>query len=396
MSVFRKALLGSALLAGLALAPGSARGQSLLGTRGLGLPLDALDARSRALGSEGVGLLGGNLVPSDLASATGLLIPTVNFTMQPHWGSGSLDGESLSSQGMRFPLLGLAYPVGRLNGMATLTFGSYMDQRWEVEESGTAVLDGVPTPVTNTFRSEGGIASLTVGWAQRVGTSLSVSLSAGLHTGSVTRTYQRAFDSLAVTTPDFIPFSDGGKWRYNGPTASIGVVWDPTRFLRFGGSASWSGDLDAEPTQDTQGLAASYTLPTVYRLGASGVLTPGLSVNLGMSYADWTTTQGGLDPETVVGGVWSFGGGVEWQASGIGARTLPLRLGVRRSELPFYFDGVAPTELLLSGGVGLNFTQADQFVLAGVDLALERGSREAGPLKEDFWRGSMTFRVSGW
>jgi hypothetical protein len=280
--------------------------------------------------------------------------------------------------------------------MVTLTFGSYMDQRWEVEESGTAVLDGVPTPVTNTFRSEGGISALTLGWSQRLNRSVAVSLSAGLHTGSVTRTYQRSFDSLAVTTPDFVPFSDGGKWRYKGPTASVGAVWDPAEFLRLGGSATWSGDLDAEPTKETKGQAASYALPTVFRLGASGVLTPGVSLSLGMSYADWTTDQGGLAPGTVVGGVWSFGGGIEWQASGLGNRTLPVRLGLRRSDLPFSFDGKAPTEMVYSGGLGLNLTQADEFVLAGVDLSVERGKREAGSLSEDFWRGTMTFRVSGW
>ncbi len=378
------------------LLPGAATGQSLLGTRGLGLPLEALDARSRALGSEGVGLLGGNLNPTELASATALLIPTVNFTLQPHWQSGTLDGESMSSQGMRFPLLGIAYPVESLNGMVTLTFGSFMDQRWEIQESGTEELAGVPTPVTNTFRSDGGIAALRLGWAQRFGSTLSVAVSGGLHTGSVTRTYIRTFDSLAVPSSELIPFTDGGKWRYSGPTAALGAVWDPVQFLRLGGSVTWSGDLEADPSSDTSGEGASYAIPTVFRLGASGVLTTRLSLTVGMSYADWTSTEDGLNPETVGGGVLSYGGGVEWAASGFGDRTLPIRLGIRRADLPFLFSGEQPAETVYSGGFGLNLTQAEQFVLAGIDFAIERGSRTAGILDETFWRASMTFRVSGW
>jgi hypothetical protein len=396
MSSRRLARFGSAFLGTLLLIPGVLSAQSILGTRGLGLPLEPMNARARALGSVGVGLLGGNLNPMELASSTSLLIPTVNFTLQPHWGSGSLDGESLDSQGMRFPLIGLAYPVSELNGMVTLTFGTFMDQRWKIQEQDTEVLDGVPTPVTNTFKSEGGIAALKLGWAQRLGPSLSVAVSAGFHTGSVTRTYIRTFDSLAAVTPEMVAFTDGGKWQYGGPTAGVGAVWDPSDFLRFGGSITWSGELDADPSDETKGERASYAIPTVFRLGASGVLTPRLSMTLGMSFADWTSTEDGLEPGTVAGGVWSVGGGLEWEGSSFGSRTLPIRLGVRRSDLPFLFGGDQPTETVLTGGFGLNLTQAEQFVLAGVDLAVERGRRKAGALSEEFWRGSVTFRVSGW
>lgn len=385
-----------ALLPVSLLAPRALLGQSLLGTRGLGFPVEAVDARARALGTAGVGLLGGNLNATELASATGLLLPTVNLTFQPHWGSGSLGEESIRSRGTRFPLLGLAYPLVGLNGMVTLTFGSFMDQRWEVEEEGIVELGGVQTPVTNTFKSDGGIAELRLGWAQRVGASLSLSVSAGIHTGSVTRTYLRSFDSLTASSPEILPFSDGGKWTYHGPMGSFGAVWDPVEFLRLGGSVTWSGDLDAEPSGQTEGEAASYALPTVFRFGASGILTPRLSLTLGMSYADWTANQGGLDPETVAGGAWSFGGGLELLGSGLGGRTMPIRLGMRRTSLPFRFDDAQPTETAFTGGLGLNLTQAEQFILAGVDLAVERGSRKAGDLKEDFWRGSVTFRVSGW
>lgn len=397
MTAFLRARFGTVLLGIALLAPVPLAGQSLIGSRGLGLPMHAANARARALGGEGVGLLGGNLNPADLASSTGLLIPTVNFTMQPSWGTGVVGGESLTAKGTRFPLLGIAYPVGTLGGMVTLTFSSVMDQRWEAVEEGTEILEGIEIPVTNTFKSSGGIAAFTVGWAQRVGRTLSLAVSAGLHTGSVTRTYAREFDESPLLTDEIIPFKDGGKWQYQGPKLGIGASWDPFSVLRVAGSLDWSGDLDAKPTSDTRGAGESYAIPTVFRLGASGILTPRLSLNLGMSYSDWTAPEGkGLEPGTVAGGVWNLGGGLEWDASGLGGRTIPIRLGVRRSDLPFLFRAEKPREFAYTGGLGLNLTQADRFVLAAVDLAVERGNREAGDFKEEFWKGTITFRVSGW
>jgi len=61
------------LLAASLAVPELLAGQSLLGTSGLGFPLEAVDARARALGTEGVGLLGGNLNPTELAQAMELI-----------------------------------------------------------------------------------------------------------------------------------------------------------------------------------------------------------------------------------------------------------------------------------------------------------------------------------
>lgn len=396
MSYLSRIFRRIALLVILLVPGGVLSAQSILGAQGLGLPLEPMDARARALGSVGAGLFGGSLTPLDPASAVGLLIPTLNLTVQPYWGSGSWDDQNLDGRGTRFPLLGLAYPVGALQGMVTLTFGGYMDQRWEAEVQGTEELNGVPTPVTNTFRSEGGISSLSLGWAQRLGARFSVAVGAGYHTGSVTRTFFRGFDSLTAGSASVSGYRDGGRWQFGGPIASLGATWNPAEFLRISGSMTWNGDLDAEPSEDTRGAPATFQLPTEYRLGASGALNSDLTLTLGMAFADWTPSEEGLSSEEVVDGAWTFGGGLEWDALRLGARTLPFRLGLRRATLPFLLSGEEPTESIISGGIGLNFTQAQDFILAGVDLALEKGTREAGSFSEDFWRGTLTVRVSGW
>jgi hypothetical protein len=396
MSAFNRHLVRGLLVTALFLIPAPGMAQSILSTQGLGFPLEPLDARSRSMGSVGTGLFGGALAPLDPASATGLIIPTVNLTLQPYWSEGTMGGEVVEGQGMRFPLVGLAYPVGTLRAMVSLTLGGYMDQRWEVSTKGTDVVAGETIHLTNLYRSEGGVSTIRVGWAQMVGRTLSLSAGVGYHTGSVTRTYIRGFDSLSVKTAQIKAYSDGGKWKYGGSTGSVGAVWDPVELLRLSGSITWNGSLEAEPSDVTEGAAATYELPVEYRVGASGVLTSRLSLTFGMSYADWASSPDGLGEESVVGAIMSFGGGLEWEGRGFGSRTLPIRLGLRRSDLPFQLDGESPIETILSGGLGLNLTQADEFVLAGIDFGLERGKRETNAFSEDFWRGTMTFRVSGW
>jgi hypothetical protein len=388
-------VLAAVVTLSLSLLPGPLAGQSLLSTQGLGFPLEPLDARSRALGSMGLGLSGAALLPTDPAAAAGLRIPTVNISVQPLWGEGDLEGDGLESRSTRFPLMGLAYPVSELRGMVTLTFGGFMDQRWEVEEERTLSLGDTTTQVTDIFKSDGGVSAVRIGWSQRLRDNLSVGLNVGTHTGSVRRTFIRSFDSLAVSE-GIQPFRDGGKWQFSGLTGSVGVNWNPSTLLRVAGSVTWSGDLDAEPGDDTKGEAATFALPLQLRVGASGLLTPRLILHLSASRSDWGENDNGLQGEAVEGPVWGFGGGVEWEGPTWGARNFPLRLGYRYAELPFLFQGAEPSETAFSAGLGLNLTRAENLILAGMDLGVERGERDAGILSETFWRGTVTFRVAGW
>jgi hypothetical protein len=334
-------------------------------------------------------------MPTDPASAAALVVPTVNLTFQPHWGSGSLGNGGLETQGTRFPLIGIAYPVTAVRGMVTLSFGGMMDQRWELRRERTVDLAGEPTPATDVFKSDGGVSALRVGWAQNVGDNLALAVAVGTHTGSVTRTFVRSFDSLAVGT-QVVAFTDGGKWQFSGLTTSLGFRLRAFDLIHLGGTVTMSGDLEADPSAQTKGSAATYSLPAEFRLGVTGVLTPRLSLHVGGSYANWEPSDDGLEPESLVGGVFSYGGGLEWAGPGPGDRTLPIRFGYRRTEFPFRFDESDPVESTFSGGLGLNFTQVETVVLAGVDLAIERGTREAGSLSETFWRGTLSVRVASW
>ena len=53
------------------------------------------------------------------------------------------------------------------------------------------------------------------------------------------------------------------------------------------------------------------------------------------------------------------------------------------------------TESAITGGLGMNLLESEDLLLARADFGLERGKRDAGSFSEDFWRLSVTLRVTG-
>lgn len=366
--------------------------QSLFGAKGLGMPIEPLDARARALGSPGVGLLGPSLNPTDLASAARIYLPSAQLTLQPHWVTGELSGQPVDNKGTRFPQIGLSYPVPSASGTVVLHFGSFLDQRWEVLQESEEVLLGSPYPVTDKFLSEGGVSTVQVGWAQRLGDDLSLGVGLGTRMGNVTRSFLRTIEAGGDFTT--VPFRTGGEWQYSGMTAALSFQWDPISALRFGGAVNWSEDLKARSTEvQPFNRTETFALPLEIRFGASGILTPRLAITAGFSYADWESSNEFLPPESLVGTIWSYGGGLEWAGPRWGVRNFPFRLGYRQSALPFTFDGEEPKENVLAGGIGMNLIPQELGFVGAIDVGVERGSREAGALSESFWRASLTFRV---
>ena len=385
-----------ACLTVLALAvPASASGQSLFNAAGLGVPADAADARTRALGGVGLGLKGPVLLSSDPAAAADFLLPSVTLTAQPSWVDfgRSDNGEAGSFQGTRFPAMGIAYPT--LKGVvASLSFESVLDQRYEASWASTVNFGSTPVEVRDEFVSIGGVSQLRVGLARRLSRGLSVGVSASRYTGSVTRRLVRDFGA-GVDTTVVEPFQAGGFWGYSGMALTGGAALDVGTVARIAGSVTWSGGLDATASDDTEGDSRSYDLPLQFRIGATAILAPGLSLNAGLSTADWSTLNTGLIPPTSGSAVTSFGAGVELARARVLGRNAPLRLGYRRTELPFAMGSGTPVETVWTGGLGLNLSQIGELVMAGLDLSVERGDRSDSLLDERFWRGTLTVRVSG-
>lgn len=372
--------------------PAPAAGQSLLSAGGLGTPIEALDGRSRALGSVGVGLSGGAVLPTDLTRAQSLFVPTFTFTLQPTSGTVTRDGIESQIEGTRFPLLGVAYPVGTL-GVATLSYGGFLDQRWKAENTTTLELAGESVDATDAFESSGGVAVARLGFTRAVTQGLVLAASVGVYTGRQTRVFTRTLDADQVgATLD--PFVTRAQWKMHGNALSIGAMWDPAAFLRVSGSIAMSGDLEATPTNETEGGPRTFGLPAEIRLGASASLTPVIMATFGFSTANWSGA--GIDGEDVrsPGTVRSFGGGLEWTGIDFWGRGLPIRLGYRRTELPFGIGTEDPVEKVFAAGFGWNLMETEAILIAALDFAVENGTRDAGSISEAFRRYTVSLRVA--
>lgn len=371
--------------------------QSVSAGDGLGAPLQPLDARSRALGSVGIGLRGDRLVPTDPAALADLGIPSVTFTLQTSWADvlESEGAEPGTFQATRFPVIGVAYPVFGI-GVFSLSFSTVLDQEWRVGEERRVDLgqSGGQARVTDRFTSEGGLGTVRIGFARRLNRTFSVGGTFGAYTGDVSRVFARTFDSIDAVSA--VPaFTVGGQWRYSGLVTSLGGAADFGEIFRVSGSYAFGGSLGANPTDDTDGGEESFPMPDDLRLGASALLAPELSINAGLQRSDWSGT-GELYDESEGYSALTWGTGLEFTGARLLGKPSALRVGYRSGGLPFAPTGSdSPSESVWSGGVGLDLFQAGPVVIAASDFTLERGSRTIGALTEEYWRFALSVRVSG-
>jgi hypothetical protein len=385
-----KRVFGIALTALSVAVPLSA--QSLFNAAGLGIPLEALEGRARAMGSMGIGLPGGGFAPTDPAALARLSVSTGIMAAQPSWVDYATEsGASGSFNGQRFPLLGIAYPL--LGGMASVQVGSFMDQRYQATTTGSVDVSGLTVPFSDTFVQDGSVSTLNLGYARVLNRNWSVGVSVGRYAGGVDRTLTRTYGDEETTDVD--EYIEAGTWTYRGFSVTVGGAWQVGSTVRVAASAEIPTKLDAEASDDTRGIDRTYALPLQLRAGASAAVAPGIVVTASGLLSDWSDTQ-----EDLVGGGRSdradgFGVGVELSRARLLGFDAPLRFGFRQSTLPFWLQNDDVTERIYSGGLGFQLNSSDTVVLAGVDLAVERGSRFGGGLTEDFWRLTISLLASG-
>ncbi len=384
-----------AWIAGLVLAAtaGPLGAQSLFNAAGIGLPMEAVDGRARALGSLGLGLPGTSLLPADPASPARLLVPGGLMVVQPSWVDLTRDGVTGHRyfRGSRFPLFAASYPLFR--GMASVQATSVLDQAYGGERTLTVDFAGTPVQAVDRFNQNGAVSALSAGYARMVSPSTSVGVTVGRYAGSVLRTLERTFTDSTIVN-QVIPYRSGGSWSYSGYHITAGVSTDAAPFLRVAASATYSTELEADPVGGTAGAERRFHIPLQLRLGASSQLAPGLTLAASASYADWSDTQGDLLGGEA-GAATSLGAGLELTQARFFGRTTPLRLGFRRRGLPFALEGGGALEQTFSGGFGLALNQTNEIVLAALDVGVEKGNRTTGSYREDFWRATLSLRVSG-
>jgi hypothetical protein len=387
----------SCILVGVGLtfasAVASVDAQSLYNAAGLGVPVEALDGRARALGNLGIGLQGGSFMPTDPGALGRLSVSTGVMAAQPSWIDYEVDGVAGSIQGTRFPLLGLAYPL--LNGMMSVQIGSVLDQRYTATTTGLIDIGTGPVPKTDEFEQTGSISNVNFGFSRMFGEHLSGGVTLGRYTGSSVRSLTRTYGDDTVTLEDVDAYEERGEWSYGAYSFTAGAALDLGSSTRIAASVQVPSQLDATATDETRGSDRSYRLPVQYRVGASISLGAALVLTGSAQLADWAGAQDGLVGAAFAGKTNGYGVGVELSRARVLGKNAPLRFGFRRTGLPFSFDEGGATERVISGGFGLELNRTGNIVLAGVDLAIERGRRSGVGLEEKFWRATISLLASG-
>jgi hypothetical protein len=368
--------------------------QSILAAGGLGAPIEGVDSRARSLGSVGIGLSGFSFYHFDPAGAAGARAPLIQASLQPSWGEFTQSDSTQSTHASRFPHLAIGYPVND-NATVLFTYSGVLDQRWRMFSQRDLPLSGQAVTVSDEFLSDGGLAVVNLGWAQRLGEKWAVGATIGYHTGNLVRSLTRTFDAgdLGVNVD---PFVQVGTWQISGPAATASVRWDPVPAARIGLGVEWAGDLEISPTNGTTLGGQTAEVPIRFRIGGTGSLTPDLDLMASVSYANWDGQGGsGLGAEARSSAEINYGVGLEFTGFGFLDRTMPLRIGYRHADYPYTFSQSEAQESQFAFGLGYVFAAIDEYALASLDLGAERGKRTAGSLEESFWRATFTLRLSG-
>jgi hypothetical protein len=395
----RRVLIVLSLLS--AAAPAGA--QSLFGMRGLGVPVDPIDPRARALGSLGTGLLGLNTSLVNPADLAGIRRRGVSATLQPFFGSAELGGLTDNVEGTRFPLIQIMYPA-RERLVVSLGYGGFLEQSWAVSSNSQEIIGGQPVATSELVSARGAVAQARVSAAYDVSPSVAVGVAAGVYTGDLEREVTRTFPD---TANEFVGFTRLTSWDYRGYLGSLGVRLDPSRATRIAAALTWSSNLDAEP--DSGGVVVhTYELPLRFVVGGSALIAPRLLATASAQYSGWSDAADYAPPGTPVGTrmpgrpAWEFGAGVEWERLRTAGRVFPLRLGYRYAQLPFHLTTDEPAnEWAASLGLGLRLAGDDFGPLAVADFGLERGRRSGwdgnaiGALTENYWRFSASISLFG-
>jgi hypothetical protein len=378
--------------------PSSLAGQSVLGSSGLGMRLEPLDATQRALGGVGVTTRTATVIPGNPVVSLDILAPTITFTAQPHWGEYTVGADKGNFRGTRFPVLAFAYPLGTA-GVFTLTSGSQFDQNWSVESRDSVDVGGGSLGVTDRFLSDGSIVAIQAGMARRLSPTLALGATVGVYRGGLSRGFSRTFDAeqadtLSLSSP-IDRFQATGEWTHSGPLASLNVSWEPSTSLQVGATVGWGGTIKVNPREGTEVVDREVSVPLEFKVSTIVVLSSALALNAGVASSNWTDLGDPSVDQVAGGSVLSYGAGVEWDAMNLWAGGLPLRFGFRRSKLPFLFLGREVKERAISAGFSVVMAQALDIPLAALDLAIEVGNRESGDFKESFGRVTVTTRVGG-
>jgi hypothetical protein len=377
---------GAAVLAAALSLAGPAQAQSVLSARGLGFPLDPVDARARGLGGLTTGLAEPHFSLINPAAVAGLPAAGLSVTFQGDGIDSRSPDATQSFSTSRFPAIQAVFPFGP-RFVGSLGYAGVLDQSWSASQVDSVDLAGERREVTDTFLSRGGTARFRIGGAYRLLDRVDVGLALDLYSGALR-------DSTRRTISGLDPDSIGTAYNWQGVGYSAGARWRGNA-LSVSAAVSGGGDLTAE-AQDTTGVSKSYGMPLTADVGASARITQRALAAVSLRWAQWSAVDEALEgTEENARDVMQLSGGLEYDGLRFAGRPLPVRLGGRFAQLPFRFDPDAEfaDERAVTGGVGIVFGAGAAALNLSGELG-QRGASSAG-LVEDFWRVSLSLALLG-
>ena len=379
-------------LAGLLLlmmAPGLAAQMPATGL-GLGYPVPSLDARAAAMGGTGLGFIGGSLSGRNPADLRGFRRPTLGLTYAPEAISVESPGGSQTTGRSRLAIVQAAVPIR--SWTFGLGFASGLDQDWGVILQDTLESSFGTFPYDERREHDGGVSKVTLSGAREFG-RFSVGIDGSILTGSLRQSFIRTFEpSLEDPTLDIGLAGGDARFSWSGLQVRGGAATQLGSRVRLSGVIGWTSDLKA--TRDTVGDASDYkfSMPFEWAIGGTAQVTTGLLASAALGFSGWAVTNEDLNSSSAANVLW-YGLGIEYIGFELFGAGLPLRAGVRRSDLPFYLVGTEQlTETAGTFGIGLEVGGG----LASFDLAVEIGTRgdlETSLVQESFRRLSISMAL---
>jgi hypothetical protein len=374
--------LGALAALAFAVQAGGAQAQSVLSSRGLGYPIEPVDARARGLGGVALGLPEATFALVNPAGPVGLATAAISVTFQPDQFDATAGTQATSGTTARFPAIQAVFqPRPRVT--LTAGYGAFLDQNYRASRTDSITLSTGRVPLEERFRSQGGIARFRGGIGYRVGQRLAVGLAVDAFTGAVRDTSQTLIVGLNPATSATVV-------TYTGTGLSAGMRWAPVEAFSVAAAVSGGGKLNASPDDSTV-AERDYSLPVTLDVGASARVTGHTLLAASARWAGWSAADDDITNRGGARDALNLSGGVEYDGFTLLGQTLPLRLGARMARLPFRWMGPEtefPDERALTAGIGARLGRG----AALLDAAVERGSRggDGTGFEEPFWRGSIS------
>ena len=381
-----------AAVIGVVVAPVALHAQTPVTDLGLGYPVPPLDARAASLGGTGMGLFGGSFSSRNPADLTMFSNPAIGGTLAPESVKlKTAEGEQSTGRSRFVVMQGvLPYQQWRFG----LNVNAELDQDWDVILTDTLRTGFGDYPYFESRQHDGGVSSVGLSVAYRMG-PLGLGVEGSALTGNLRQVFRRTFDPAIDDPTNQIGGAAGdSRWAFSGWRFRAGVTGQVGRRGIISAAITAYTQLQAE--KDTFGIALEnqkFDMPLEVAVGGSVVLTQKLLLAAAGGWKGWSATDFKVFDTESADVIWA-GGGLEYVGVNLIGLPVPLRVGYRYTDLPFYggeFEQLS--EQAFTFGLGVRIAGGRAALDFGVEIG-SRGDLETTGTEESFQRFSLSLGIN--